>query len=56
VAYRQFDAIIADLNYQLPSQNAFDRKIDQDTPWRSNQDLGEHLAGHWRRALRQRRL
>jgi len=39
-AYRQFDAIIADLNYKLPSQNAFDRKIDQDTPWRSNQDLG----------------
>lgn len=38
--YRQFDAIIADLNYQLPSQNAFDRKIDQDTPWRSGQDLG----------------
>lgn len=39
-AYRQFDAIIKDLNYQLPSQNAFDRKIDHDTPWRSNQDLG----------------
>ncbi|GAA3766951.1 TonB-dependent receptor [Flavobacterium ginsengiterrae] len=39
-AYRQFDAIIADLNYKLPSQNAFDRKIDQDTPWRSNQDMG----------------
>jgi iron complex outermembrane recepter protein len=39
-AYRQFDAIIADLNYQLPSLNAFDRKIDQDTPWRSGQDLG----------------
>lgn len=39
-AYRQFDAIIKDLNYQLPSQNAFDRKIDQDTPWRSNQDMG----------------
>ena len=39
-AYRQFDAIIADLNYQLPSQNAFDRKIDQDTPWRSGQDMG----------------
>ncbi|MEO8534740.1 MAG: TonB-dependent receptor [Flavobacterium sp.] len=38
--YRQFNAIIADLNYQLPSQNAFDRKIDHDTPWRSNQDLG----------------
>ena len=39
-AYRQFDAIIADLNYQLPSRNAFDRKIDQDTPWRSGQDMG----------------
>jgi iron complex outermembrane receptor protein len=39
-AYRQFNAIIADLNYQLPSLNAFDRKIDHDTPWRSNQDLG----------------
>jgi iron complex outermembrane receptor protein len=39
-AFRQFNAIIADLNYQLPSLNAFDRKIDHDTPWRSNQDLG----------------
>ncbi|TDO96548.1 TonB-dependent receptor [Flavobacterium sp. 245] len=39
-AYRQFDAIIKDLNYQLPSLNAFDRKIDQDTPWRSGQDMG----------------
>ena len=38
--YRQFNAIIADLNYQLPSLNAFDRKIDHDTPWRSGQDLG----------------
>ncbi len=38
--YRQFSQIIADLNYQLPSQNAFDRKIDHDTPWRSRQDLG----------------
>lgn len=38
--YRQFNAIIADLNYQLPSLNAFDRKIDHDTPWRSNQELG----------------
>lgn len=37
---RQFNAIIADLNYQLPSLNAFDRKIDHDTPWRSGQDLG----------------
>lgn len=39
-AYRQFDAIIKDLNYQLPTLNAFDRKIDHDTPWRSGQDLG----------------
>ncbi|MBK0370429.1 TonB-dependent receptor [Flavobacterium agrisoli] len=38
--YRQFNQIIADLNYQLPSLNAFDRKIDHDTPWRSGQDLG----------------
>ena len=38
--YRQFDAIIADLNYQLPSLNAFDRKIDHDTPWRSGQNMG----------------
>jgi iron complex outermembrane receptor protein len=39
-AYRQFNQIIADLNYKLPSLNAFDRKIDHDTPWRSGQDLG----------------
>jgi len=39
-AYRQFDAIIKDLNYELPSRNAFDRKIDHDTPWRSGQDMG----------------
>lgn len=38
--YRQFNQIIADLNYSLPSQNAFDRKIDHNTPWKSNQDLG----------------
>ncbi len=38
--YRQFNAIIADLNYTLPSDNAFDRKIDHDTPWRSGNDLG----------------
>ncbi|WP_431244288.1 TonB-dependent receptor [Flavobacterium sp. P21] len=24
----------------MPSLNAFDRKIDHDTPWRSNQDMG----------------
>lgn len=39
-AYRQFNAIIADLNYSLPSQNAFDRVIDHDTPWKSGNDLG----------------
>ncbi|HTE30304.1 MAG TPA: TonB-dependent receptor, partial [Chryseolinea sp.] len=39
-AYRQFNAIIADLNYSLPSLNAFDRKIDTDTPWNSGNDLG----------------
>jgi len=39
-AYRQFNSIIADLGYSLPSQNAFDRKIDHDTPWNSGNDLG----------------
>ena len=39
-AYRQFDAITADLGYTLPSLNAFDRKIDHDTPWRSGNQLG----------------
>jgi len=39
-AYRQFNSIIADLNYTLPSLNAFDRKIDHDTPWNSGNELG----------------
>lgn len=39
-AYRQFNAIIADLNYQLPSPNAFDRLIDHDTPWNSGNEIG----------------
>ncbi len=39
-AYRQFDQIIADLGYELPSRNAFDRVVDHDTPWRSKNDLG----------------
>ncbi len=38
--YRQFEGIIKDLNYTLPSRNPFDRLIDHDTPWRSTQDLG----------------
>jgi len=39
-AYRQFNAITADLGYTLPSLNAFDRVIDHDTPWRSGNQLG----------------
>lgn len=38
--FRQFESIIADLNYDLPSRNPFDRKVDHDTPWRSDQDMG----------------
>ncbi len=38
--YRQFDAIIGDLNYSLPSLNAFDRVVDHDSPWNSGNDLG----------------
>lgn len=38
--YRQFEQIIADLQYELPSRNPFDRIVDHDTPWRSGQDLG----------------
>jgi iron complex outermembrane recepter protein len=39
-AYRQFEQIIKDLNYDLPSRNPFDRVIDHNTPWRSGNDLG----------------
>lgn len=38
--YRQFEKIIADLNYQLPTRNPFDRTIDHNTPWRSGNKLG----------------
>lgn len=38
--YRQFEQIIADLEYAVPNSNPFDRKIDTDTPWKSGQDLG----------------
>jgi iron complex outermembrane recepter protein len=37
---RQFPQIAADLGYSLPSTNPFDRLIDTDTPWRSDQDYG----------------
>ena len=39
-AYRQFEQIIKDLNYDLPTRNAFDRKIDHNTTWRSGNELG----------------
>ncbi|MGN6417979.1 MAG: TonB-dependent receptor [Pseudobacter sp.] len=39
-AYRQFDQIISDLGYKLPSRNAFDRLIDHNTTWRSGNELG----------------
>jgi iron complex outermembrane receptor protein len=45
-AYRQFGSIIADLNYTLPSTNAFDRKIDHDTPWNSGNDFRWSIAEH----------
>jgi iron complex outermembrane receptor protein len=38
--YRQFNAITNDLNYTLPSLNAFDRKVDHNTSWRSGNDQG----------------
>lgn len=38
--YRQFDSIIKDLNYQLPSRNPFDRLIDHNTTWKSGNQLG----------------
>ncbi|MFD2602161.1 TonB-dependent receptor [Flavobacterium suzhouense] len=50
--YRQFDQIVADLGYSLPYKSAFDRKVDQDTAWRSDNDLGgisvnyEHTIGN----------
>jgi iron complex outermembrane receptor protein len=39
-ANRQFPQIASDLGYAVPSANPFDRTIDTDTPWRSNQNLG----------------
>jgi iron complex outermembrane receptor protein len=38
--YRQFEQIIADLNYDLPSRNPFDRVVDHNTSWRSGNELG----------------
>ncbi|SDD45662.1 iron complex outermembrane recepter protein [Dyadobacter soli] len=39
-AYRQFDAIIADLGYKLPYSSAFERKLDLDTPSKADNRLG----------------
>ena len=39
-AYRQFNNIIADLGYTLPTTNPFDRITDQDTPSKANNQLG----------------
>jgi iron complex outermembrane receptor protein len=39
-ANRQYPGIAADLGYRPPSFHAFDRLIDTDTPWRSDQDMG----------------
>jgi iron complex outermembrane receptor protein len=39
-AYRQFNAIIADLGYSLPYKSAFERIVDHDTPSRAGNQLG----------------
>ena len=39
-AYRQFGNIISDLGYTLPSIDPFNRKVDTDTPWKAEQDMG----------------
>lgn len=39
-AFRQFNAIIADLGYTLPYKSAFDRVIDLDTPSKADNQLG----------------
>ncbi|MES2620631.1 MAG: TonB-dependent receptor [Bacteroidota bacterium] len=37
--YRQFSSIASDLGYTLPEINPFNRKIDQNTPWKSGNDF-----------------
>ena len=39
-AYRQFGNIISDLGYTLPTIDPFNRKVDTDTPWKAEQDMG----------------
>lgn len=38
--YRQFERIIADLGYEPPSRNPFDRVVDHNSDWRSGNDIG----------------
>lgn len=39
-SFRQFNSIIKDLGYTVPNTNPFDRKIDQNTPARADNNLG----------------
>jgi len=39
-AYRQFEAIIADLGYEPASRDPFDRVVDHNSEWRSGNDIG----------------
>jgi iron complex outermembrane receptor protein len=39
-AFRQFNAILKDLNYSLPYTNAFERIVDHDTPSKADNELG----------------
>ncbi len=39
-AYRQFNAIIQDLGYEVPYQSAFERKVDLDTRSKADNQLG----------------
>jgi iron complex outermembrane recepter protein len=43
-AYRQFETIIADLDYAPPSRDPFERLIDHDTPWKSGNEMGGAAA------------
>lgn len=39
-AHRQYDRIVSDLGYAPIKIDPFSRKIDSDSPWRHNQELG----------------
>lgn len=39
-AYRQFNAIIKDLGYEIPYKSAFERKVDLDTKSKADNQLG----------------